>query len=251
MKIKIANFNISGGIYDNTQNCDYLDKKAAQNYDDKFQKEIIKLINKNQIDVISFQEIITTKSTKYINKIMENTNLKYCSFFELSPCNLVENTNCGIAVLSRYKLSGVKKIMFNNPKLAKTTKTGKTYYTFDKGCLFCIVNAGDKKLRLLTHHGFPYRRFNSTSGQNLQVFKQFDDIIEQCKPDMVTGDFNEQDFMSLMPKFDSKFRRTINAITTDDGMKFDDICILKSQKAKTKIVESQSDHFMVMASIEI
>ena len=139
MKLKIASFNISGGFYEDDQTVDFFDKKTSENIDSKLLNDIIKNINEEDIDIICFQEIITTERINYINRIMENTNLKYEEHFTLSPCHIIDNTDCGLAILSKYPLGGSIKQLFTNPKLSKTTSSGNTYYTYDKGFLITIV----------------------------------------------------------------------------------------------------------------
>ena len=139
MKLKIATYNISGGFYQDDQSVDFFDKEKANGIDLRLLNDIVKIINDEDIDIICFQEIITTESINYINMLMEKTNLKHESHFELSPCHIVKDTDCGVAILSKYPITGSIKKMFTNPKLAKTTSSGNTYYTFDKGLLVSVL----------------------------------------------------------------------------------------------------------------
>jgi endonuclease/exonuclease/phosphatase family metal-dependent hydrolase len=252
MKIKIATFNISGGFYCGDESQEYLDREAATSVDNRLLNEIIDNINKENIDIICFQEIITTKATKYIDTIVNNTNLKYFESFELSPCNLVKDTDCGLALLSKYPITKSIKEIFTNPKLSKTTSSGNTYYTYDKGYIVSSVNINGKDLKLLTHHGFPFRRFNSTPEKNTSVFQEFDQVINSIKPNIITGDFNAENFMDLMPKTNSNYKRVFNEITTVDEMKFDDILINKeSNYVSKRVIKSLSDHYMLLIEIEV
>lgn len=249
--IRVASFNISGGFYIGNENTEYLDRKSASSIDNELQNQIIDLINSENIDVICFQEIITTKEIKYLDDIANKTNLKFYDYFELSPNNLVENTNSGIAIFSKYPIKTLKKGLFPNPKLAKTTSSGNTYYTFDKGYIISEIDFNNKKVTLLTHHGFPYRRFNSTPESNSQVFNFFDEVIINNNVDIVTGDFNSENFMNLMPKTNNMYKRTINDITTVDGMKFDDILVYKNINYSKKIIKLISDHYVVIDDLNI
>ena len=240
--MKIASFNISGGYYIGNEDNEYLDRESSNTIDNRLLKQIIEVINNENIDIICFQEIITTKEIKYMDSIIENTELKYYDYYELSPNNLVKDTNSGIAIFSKYPINSIKKELFPNPMLLKTTDSGKTYYTFDKGYMLCEIN----NKTILTHHGFPYRRFNSTPEANRDIFSFFDEVIDKYHPDIVTGDFNADDFMTLMPKTNNKYQRTINDITTVDNKKFDDILINKNINYSKKIIKLLSDHFIVM-----
>ena len=251
MKLKIASYNISGGFYNKEDKTEYLDKERVDNVDDKLLNQIIETINNENIDVICFQEIITTERIKYIKRICDNTNLKNYEFYELSECNVVKDTNCGIAVLSRYPLEVIKRELFPNPGLTKTTKSGKTYYLYDKGYMVSNILIDDRKIKLLTHHGFPYGTFDSTAEDNKQVFEFFDNRVNEYMPDIISGDFNVNDMMSLMPNMKDNYIRTINDITTVEGNKLDDILIHRNIKYSRNVLKLLSDHFMVISVIDL
>ena len=245
--MRIATFNISGGFYIGSEDNEYLDRESATIMDNRLQDQIIKTINNEDIEIICFQEIITTEEIKYLETIANRTNLKYYDYFELSPNNTVENTDSGIAIFSKYPINTLKKELFPNPRIAKTTSSGNTYYTYDKGYMISEING----LKVLTHHGFPYRRFNSTPEANKQVFEYFDNVVKENNLDIVTGDFNANDFMSLMPYTNENYIRTINEGTTVDDQKFDDILVHKDIKSEKKLIKLLSDHFVVIDDIKL
>ncbi len=251
MKLKIASYNISGGFFNDKDETEYLDKERASGFDDRLLNQIIETINNEDIDVICFQEIITTERVQYINKICDGTELKNYEYYELSENNLVKDTNSGIAVLSKYPLEVLKREFFPNPGLTKTTKSGNTYYLYDKGYMVVYLLIESKRIKLLTHHGFPYKVFDSTAEDNMQVFEFFDSRIDEIKPDIITGDFNVEDMMILMPNTNSNYKRTINSITTVDGEKLDDILVHKDINYSSNVLKLLSDHFMVISVIEI
>lgn len=247
MKLKVANYNISGGFYSDDQSVDFFDKEKSKDIDLRLLNDIAKIINDEDIDIICFQEIITTERINYINRLKEKTNLKYSEYFELSPCHIVENTDCGVAVLSKYPIDNSIKEFFTNPKLSKTTSSGNTYYTYDKGILVVSTN----NVTVLTHHGFPFRRFNSTPEDNPNTFMEFDNFIKKYNPDIVTGDFNSENYIEMMPYTKENYVKTIDEVTTDDGMKFDNILLKNGVNYSAKIIKSLSDHFIVIDEVEI
>ncbi len=249
--MRIGSYNISGGFYNSEDKTDYLDKEAVEAVDNKMLQQIIDTINSEKIDVICFQEIITTEKVQYIQSICNGTELKYFDFYELSECNIVKDTNCGIAVLSKYPIEVIKRELFPNPGLTKTTSSGKTYGLFDKGYMLFDMLIDNKNIKILTHHGFPFRKFDSTGEDNIQVFEFFDNKVKEYNPDLITGDFNVDDMMSLMPYTKNNYIRTIDKITTDDGKKFDDILIHKDNNYSSYILKLLSDHFMVISVIDI
>lgn len=251
MKLKIATYNISSGFFKEDNSVDFFDKEKTNNIDLSLLNDIIKTINNEDIDVICFQEIITTESINYIKLIMDKTSLKYEEHYELSPCHIVLNTNCGIAILSKYPLDNSIKELFTNPNISKTTSSGKTYYSFDKGILISRINANNSYLNILTHHGFPFKKFNLIPEDNINTFTEFDNYIKKYKPDIITGDFNSENFIDIMPYTRDNYIKTVDEVTTTEGMKYDNILLKNNiNKYSTSVIKSLSDHFIVINEIE-
>lgn len=156
-----------------------------------------------------------------------------------------------MAILSKYPIKNSVKKLFTNPMLLKTTSSGNTYYTFDKGFILSNVDCGGTNICILTHQGFPYRRFNSTPEKNKNIFDEFDNQIKKLNPNIITGDFNSENFMTMMSFTNEHYNKTINDITTLDGMKFDNILINKHIAYKSKLIKSLSDHYMVITEINL
>lgn len=250
--IKIATWNISGGVSKETDENIYFDQEKSSEIDETFLNGISRIINEENIDIICFQEIITTERIHYIDKITENTNLKNSCSFELSDCNLVKDTDAGIAILSKYPINESSSKLFTNPKLSKTTSSGAVYETYDKGCLVASVQIDHKDINIITNHGFPFRRFDSTPEAHMEIFAEFYDIIRDYNDVVVTGDFNAENIMKLLPNADEKLTELFGEITTTDGKKFDGILIDKKFKMiDKKLIKSMSDHFLCIATIEI
>jgi len=112
------------------------------------------------------------------------------------------------------------------------------------------IEKNGMKFKILTHHGFPFRRFDSCPENNKQVFEFFDNVIDKYNLDIITGDFNTENFMELLNGFSLKYKRTINDITTVDNKKFDDICVLKNIIYESKTVKLLSDHFIVITVLK-
>lgn len=250
MKLKVATYNISGGFYEDDKSVDFFDKNTADDIDLRLLNDTVKIINDEKIDIICFQEIIITERIHYIDRIMENTDLKYSTYFETSPNTTIKDTFVGIAILSKYPIDNSYKQLFTNPRLSKTTSSGNTYYTFDKGLIISTIDIRDGTIDILTHHGFPFRRFNSTPEDNESVFMEFDNIINEKKPDIVTGDFNAENFINMMPYTKNNYIKTIDEATTDDGKKFDNILIHNDLIYSAKVIESLSDHFIVITEVD-
>lgn len=252
MKLRVATWNISGGVSADDSVDNYFDQEKRPEIDFSFLKEIVKTINEEEIDIIALQEVITTDRIKYVEYILSNTQLKYYSKFELSECNLVENTMSGIAIISKYPIIDSAKMLFTNPKLSKTTSTGLTYYTYDKGCMNSTININDKLINFITNHGFPFGRFDSNETKHLYVFNELKVFIEKYNNVIVTGDFNAENVIALMPGIEKKVIETIDEVTTTNDKKLDNILIDKNFSfINKKIIKSISDHFLCISTIKI
>jgi len=115
--MKIATWNISAGINTNDYVGEFFDKTKEASVDDRCLNDIANAIIENNIDVIALQEVVTTESFKYMEKLSEKTGLKFFETFENSPCHLIENANFGVAVLSRYPIKLIKKQFFEKAQL--------------------------------------------------------------------------------------------------------------------------------------
>jgi endonuclease/exonuclease/phosphatase family metal-dependent hydrolase len=113
-----------------------------------------------------------------------------------------------------------------------------------------VVNG--EKIKVLTHHGFPFRRFNSTPEANPKVFKEFDSIIKKLEPTVVTGDFNAERFYEMMDYTRENYQKGFDEVTTVDNMKFDNILTLNEKSMiNQKTRKTLSDHFMLIADIKL
>ena len=72
VNFKIASLNISGGFYIGSEEKEYLDRESVDAIDNKLLQQIINIINSEELDVICFQEIITTERIKYIQRFYFN-----------------------------------------------------------------------------------------------------------------------------------------------------------------------------------
>lgn len=247
--MKIATYNISGGYYVGDESTEYLDRAPAENFDNKMLNEIIDVINQKDIDIICFQEIITTKEVKYIETIVQNTNLKNFDYIEIHNCNLVKNTRNGAAILSKYPILRTIKGFFPNPLLSKTTASGKTYQMYNKGYMISQIDINEKTIQVFNHHNFPFRRFNSEARLNQEVFNHFNNVIKTLKPDYIVGDFNTEDYMELVEELRNNYSKTVNSVSTIDGKSFDEILVKKGTKTSLETMKLLSDHYLEIVTI--
>ncbi len=103
-------------------------------------KEIVNQIEKEKIDVICFQEAITSPKEKgIIEYIKNNTKLKHIFKYELSESHINKNCKMGIAICSKYEINDIEKFLFDNPNIVYKPNNTTTYYSHDKGFLLCKI----------------------------------------------------------------------------------------------------------------
>lgn len=251
--MKIATWNISAGINTNDYVGEFFDKQKEANVDDRCLNDIAKILVENNIDVIALQEVVTTESFKYMEKLSEKTGLKYYDSFENSPCHLIENANFGIAVLSRYPIKLIKKQFFENPNITKQTKKG-LYYSHNKGYMAVEVMA-EQSIKLLTASLLPFHRFDRNILEFKHLFNEFQDFILENNV-YALGDFNaiegKSNLQNVFDRINLKYNFLFDEITTNDNKKCDNILLPKNISIKDKYIvknDDISDHFLCVVEI--
>lgn len=251
--MKIATWNISAGINTNDYKGEFFDKSKETNIDDRCLNDIAKAIVENDIDVIALQEVVTTKSFKYLENLSKLTNLKYYDSFENSPCHLIENANFGVAILSRYPIKLIKKQFFDNPNLTKQTQKG-LYHTHDKG--YMVVNVlSNESFNLLSASLLPFHRFDHNIIDFKYLFNEFQNDVLQNNI-YALGDFNaikgKEDLQKVFDKINLNYNFLFDEVTTIDDKKCDNIILPNNINVKNKYIVKNtdiSDHYLCIAEI--
>lgn len=252
--MKIATWNISAGINTNDYVGEFFDKEKELNIDDECLNSIANEIISQNIDVVALQEVVTTDSFKYMQKLSQKTGLSFFESFENSPCHLIENANFGIVVLSRYPLEIVKKEFFANPHLTKQTAKG-LYKTHEKAYMCVKVNAGENVFNFITTQLLPFHRFDAQITDFKHIFTSFQDFVLNNNV-YVLGDFNaiegKKHLEKVFDKFEGRYQFLFDEVTTVDGKKCDNIILPRDVAVKNSYIvhdNKTSDHFMCVAEI--
>lgn len=251
--MKIATWNISAGINTNDYKGEFFDKEKELNTDDKCLNRIAKAIKEHNLDVVALQEVVTTESFKYMQNLSEKTGLKYYETFENSPCHLIENANFGVAVLSKYPITLIKKQFFENPHLTKQTPKG-LYQTHDKGYLAVTINC-ENPFKLLSASLLPFHRFDHNIVDFKEIFNEFQQFVKDNNV-YALGDYNailgKTNLQCVFNNLESH-EFLFDDITTIDNKKCDNILLPKTVKVINKYVvanKDTSDHFLCVVEIE-
>ena len=250
--MKIATWNIGSGINTNDYVGEFFDKVPEANPDDKCMQIIAKQIIENEIDVIALQEVITTESFEYIEKLSKLTGLEFYATYENSPSHLIKNTMFGVAILSRYPIEVIKKEFFANPNLTKTTAKG-VYKTHDKGYMLVKILA-DEPFYVSNTHFLPFHRFDTEILEYAESFESFqEDLIKYNA--IACGDYNVVEGAKKLKKLLgnlTEFEFVFDEVSTVDDKKCDNILIPKKiTKKSQKMIKNadSSDHFMCIIEI--
>ncbi len=250
--MKIATWNIGSGINTNDYVGEFFDKVPEASPDDKCMQIIAKQIIENNIDVIALQEVITTKSFEYVEKLSKLTGLEYYETFENSPSHLIKNTKYGVAILSRYPIEVIKKEFIPNPNLIKTTSKG-MYKSHNKGYMLAKI-CSDEPINISNTHFLPFHRFDTEILDYADSFVQFQNDLIKFNA-IACGDYNVVEGAEKLKKLLSKlngFNFVFDEVSTVDNKKCDNILIPKKIKIKSqKMIENadSSDHFMCIVEI--
>ena len=250
--MKIATWNIGAGINTNDYKGEFFDKEKELRPDDKCLNAIANVIKEHNLDVIALQEVVTTESFKYMQNLSEKTGLKYYETFENSPCHLIENANFGVAILSRYPITLIKKQFFDNPKLTKQTEKG-LYHTHDKGYLVVEVNC-EKTFKILSASLLPFHRFDQNIVNFKDIFIEFQEFV-QSNNIYALGDYNAiLGKPSLQQVFDRlhNYKFLFDEVTTIDNKKCDNILLPQNVQVLDQYVvvrDDISDHYLCVAEI--
>ena len=251
--MKIATWNISAGINTNDYVGEFFDKEKEANVDDECLNSIANEIVSQNIDVIALQEVVTTESFQYMQRLSEKTGMRYFETFENSPCHLIENASFGVAVLSKYPIEVVKKEFYPNPNLTKQTAKG-LYKTHEKGYL-CVKVKAEKEFCILSTQLLPFHRFDAQITDFKHIFTSFQDFVLNNNV-YVLGDFNAIDgkkhLEKVFDKFEGRYQFLFDEVTTVDGKKCDNIILPRDVAVKNSYIvhdNKTSDHFMCVAEI--
>lgn len=251
--MKIATWNIGSGININNYKEDLFDITPELKTDDSVMQIIAKQIKDNNVDVIAIQEIITTKSFEYAQKLSEQTGLKFYLTYENSPCHLVKNTMFGIAIFSKYPLTKIEEKFLTNPNLTKTTEKG-TYTSHDKGYMIARVEC-EKPFYISCTQFLPFHRFNADIENYKFIADEYQTDNKKYNA-ICCGDFNAiqglEKLKNVLKTTLSTCTAAFDEITTVDGKKCDNILVPNAIKIKNKKIfknDLSSDHYMCMIEI--
>ncbi len=216
---------------------------------------IVQNIEKNLIDVLCLQEVVTSsENVDFINELKKKLSFKYCSFYELSSAHLEDNTMIGIAILSKYSIEESFEIKLTNPNIV-FNKNGKSMRSDDKGFLVTEIFYKGKKIKIVTGHMLPFHSLGSDSKKYGHLYREmYSKVKTFCNgfPFILCGDFNSSKLESLVKELSIDMSNVFHEATRYNGNQNDYIFVSKEWICKSyRIDMNEYDHFLCVCEVEL
>jgi exonuclease III len=223
-------------------------------------KYIKEIIEKEKVDIICFQEAIT--SSKDIIPIAEyvknNTELKYSVEYEYSKSHINIGSMMGVVVCSRIPIKNNEIIKFDNPKLKYQKDENTLYVMHDKGFIVCDFSGVN--LLIANGHGFPFFAFKRDALEYKYVYEKMEKELFKAFKNrenyIVLGDINYHNFKSIYPNIYANTNNNIDEYTyiksNSERQQLDYIMTSKNIKViSSKVIDNVFDHKFGVIEIEI
>lgn len=248
MKLNIATWNI-GEDESNEKNL-----VTLESY-----KNIKEMIEKYNIDIISFQEAITSEGDIMPIKdyIRENTDLKYSSQLETSPSHINIGSMMGVVTCSKYPIEKDKVIMLENPHIEYKRSETVTWVMHDKGFIISYINS--IPLVIVNGHGMPFFGFKRSALEFLDIFEKAEteilDLVTKEQNFIVLGDMNYDGIKDIFPKITEFTNSAINGVTYVRSGKNEQLDYIMTSKnievIGSEIIDTRFDHKLCISTIEV
>jgi DNA repair exonuclease SbcCD nuclease subunit len=173
----------------------------------------------------------------------------------ISPSYLGDDSQMGLAILSRYELADIRHIKLENPNLKRIQADGTEFRSHEKGLIACTVK-GPNAFNLICGHLVPFYKFDRSITE-----PAFSSLQEQIKSELtaiaggaaiVCCDFNSEDLSGIIPrsKDGAGFRQLIHLPTRVTGERHDNIlCTDHWEVDAVRLLPTLSDHHLCMADL--
>ncbi|MDQ7905998.1 endonuclease/exonuclease/phosphatase family protein [Phytohabitans sp. ZYX-F-186] len=242
--LTIATWNVQEGLSEGCEKRDHPRPSVAD------------LVKAQGIDVIALQEVDFDRSGRstVLDDIEANTALRHIQRYPCSPSAFFPAARAGVAIASRYRITGRWEFKLPNPRL-RITRGGSTYESYDKGVLACEIATGGGRLTLVSLHMFPFHMFERPADHD-----DFDGIWRALRkhlgelggrPLVVAGDFNTAD-RGLLPDVNGRrLTGTTRGQVTHRGFAADDILFSPEvpDPPTARVLDTFSDHRLCLVEL--
>ena len=239
--MKIATWNIGSALkYDFDESIKYIAENAE----------------KNSVDILCLQEVVTSGSTRnFINELKKELGFNFSSYYELSSAHLEnQNINLGIAILSKYRILNSYNFNITNPQIVYNKK-GREIKSDNKGFLASDIEFNGKTIKVFTGHMLPFHSLGSDSREYQYLYKEMYAKVKSLSNNdfcVLCGDFNSSKLEELIPEITSEMFNVFNSPTRYNGAQNDYIYLSHDLESKYFSVNMNDyDHFLCVCDIEI
>lgn len=228
---------------------------ALETESDNSIEYIVDYVEKNSIDILCLQEIITSgNKTDYISELQKKLSFNYSEFYELSSAHLNDESMFGIAIISRYKILNSYKINLTNPNIT-FNKNGKIIKSDDKGLLIVEVLYKGVIVKVATCHMLPFHSFGSDSSEYKHLYQEMYSKVKRfCNdvPFVLCGDFNSSKLQFIVQEIYNDMINVYNEPTRYNGSQNDYIFLSREWCCKSYWINmNKYDHFLCVCDIEL
>jgi endonuclease/exonuclease/phosphatase family metal-dependent hydrolase len=187
-------------------------------------QQIARKINESRADIVCLQEYpITQNGNDAITEfILSHTALPYYYGIDTYPSFLMQNGRIGIAIFSRVPLQNIEYHPFKNPDIEKISKSGKRYYSFDKGLITTDFTFDETPFTLVTGHAISFSPFDQRAEDYPDSFYAIEERVKALCPKkenvIVMGDFNTEALFEILPSLVHYVRDVLPGATTAQGL---------------------------------
>lgn len=171
---------------------------------------IVELINREQPDVICFQEVISAERTgkilQSLEEMLEDISYKHVYYSPLAKFRFMHGTaRRGNAILSKYPLEDTETFWTHGEFCEDFDYT--VGWNAARGVACATVVAPGGKIRVMTTHGYHVRDHKNGNEETLKACRQIADYVAAIDlPLVLTGDFNLTPQSESMQVFDGQLR---------------------------------------------
>ena len=209
---------------------------------------------KNSIDILCLQEVITSGNINFIIELQKKLSFKYMKFYELSSAHLGDDSMMGIAILSKYSIIDSYEVKLTNPNIV-FNKNGKCIHSDDKGFLITKILYKGVMVKVVTGHMLPFHSLGSDSKEYKSIYQEmYSKVKTFCdgSPYVLCGDFNSSKLQLLVKDMYNDLLNVFCEPTRYNGKQNDYIFVSKEWLCKSyRIDMNEYDHFLCVCEVEL
>ncbi len=247
LPMRIATWNIGGGFI--SKNNDLIFEYENWDY-------FVNQLNDVKPEIVCLQETHVSDEASQPKIIAKALGFDFEVSQVTAPSHLKNGPGLAVSIISKYPIVSSKFNLLPNPNL-EFIWNGSKARSHDKGFIEATVDFKGTKIRVLSGHMVPFRKFGRDFMDD--EFKQLrhrieNVILETALPEIVGADMNWPDIYAITPKiFEEGYKFILeDKPTTPKDRKYDKIIISKDWVCRhSAIVKGRADHYLCYADVDL